>query len=145
MQNLRSHLEGSYLKYEAPAPFYKKVGFLEKNLYMGSIRNVACPCGFKSPVTVGGSMRDFLKDSRFPFYCETCGIVDVNVAKDDLYCPKCESRDVKQYGIPPISEPPLINRGYVSARNYQADAKGHLCPACKNKTMEFTLSEMCFD
>ena len=72
---------------------------------MGSIRNVACPCGFKSPVTVGGSMRNFLEDSRFPFYCETCGIVDVNVAKDDLYCPKCESRDVKQYGIPPISEP----------------------------------------
>ena len=55
---------------------------------MGSIRNVACPCGFKAPVTVGGSMRHFHEDSRFPFYCETCGIVDVNVAKDDLYCPK---------------------------------------------------------
>lgn len=112
---------------------------------MGSIRNVTCPCGFNAPVTVGGSMRHFLEDSRFPFYCEACGIVDVNVAKDDLYCPKCESRDIKQYGIPPISEPPLINRGYVSTRNYQADAKGHLCPACKKKTMEFTLSEMCFD
>jgi Zn finger protein HypA/HybF involved in hydrogenase expression len=112
---------------------------------LGSIRNVACPCGFKSPVTVGGSMRHFREDSKFPFYCETCGLVDVNVAKDDLYCPKCESRDIKQYGKPPISEPPLINLGYVSAGNYKADAKGHLCPACKKKTMEFTNSEMCFD
>ncbi len=90
-------------------------------------------------------MRHFREDSRFPFYCRACGIVDVNVAKDDLYCPKCKSRSVKQYGIPPISEPPLINRGYVSTLNYKADAKGHLCPACKNKTMEFTLIEMCFD
>jgi len=112
---------------------------------MGSIRNVVCPCGFKSKVTVGGTMKNFLEDSRFPFYCVTCGIVDVNVAKDDLYCPKCESRDIKQYGIPPISNPPLINRGYVSAGNYKADALGHLCPACNKKTMEFTRSEITFD
>lgn len=113
---------------------------------MGSIRKVACPCGFKSSVKVGGGMRDFQTNSTFPFYCEKCGLVEVNVAIDDLCCPKCKTPDVKQYGIPPISEPPLINRGSVSWGKYQADPKGHLCPVCNHKTMEFlSAGEIMFD
>ena len=113
---------------------------------MGSIRKVACPCGFHSTVIVGGGMRDFREKSTFPFYCESCGLVDLNVAKDKLCCPKCNSAEVKQYGIPPISEPPLINRGSVSWDKYKADLKGHLCPDCKKKTMEFLSGgEIMFD
>ena len=113
---------------------------------MGSIRRVSCPCGFKSSVKVGGGMRDFRENSTFPFYCEKCGLVDVNVTKDELHCPKCNSTEIKQYGIPPISEPPIINRGSVSCGNYKADPKGHLCPYCIRKTMEFlSAGEIMFD
>ena len=113
---------------------------------MGSIKNALCPCGFKSIITVGGNMRSFLDYSSFPFYCDCCGLVDVNVAKEDLHCPKCKSINVKQYGIPPISEPPTINRGFVSCNNYKSDHCGHLCPSCKQKTMEFgSHGEIMFD
>lgn len=113
---------------------------------MGSIRQVSCPCGFKSSVKVGGGMRDFRTNSTFPFYCEKCGLVEVNVTKEPLHCPKCNSTEVKQYGIPPISEPPIINRGALEWGNYKADLKGHLCPSCKQKTMEFlSAGEIMFD
>ena len=113
---------------------------------MGSIRRVSCSCGFNSTVKVGGGMRDFKTNSTFPFYCEDCGLVDVNITNEKLHCPKCNSIKVLQYGVPHISEPPIINRGFVSCWNYQADPKGHLCPSCKQKTMEFlSAGEIMFD
>jgi len=113
---------------------------------MGSIRKVSCPCGFNSSVKIGGGMRDFRKNSTFPFYCKTCGLVEVNVTREELCCPKCTSKEVKQYGIPPISDLPEIKRGSVSWDNYRAELKGHLCPACKQKTMEFlSAGEIMFD
>ena len=113
---------------------------------MGSIRKVSCPCGFKSLVKVGGGMRDFQSNSKFPFYCNTCGLVEVNVAQKELCCPKCNSIEVKQYGIPPISDLPETKRDSVSWGNYKAELKGHLCPACKEKTMEFlSAGEIMFD
>ena len=113
---------------------------------MGSVKKVVCPCGFQSAVKVGGGMRNFRENSTFPFYCENCGLVEVNVTKEELNCPNCNSLDVKQYGIPPISEVLTSNRGFISWGGYQADSKGHKCPACKNKTMEFCSSgEIMFD
>jgi hypothetical protein len=113
---------------------------------MGSIRKVSCPCGFKSSVRIGGGMRDFRENSTFPFYCQTCGLVELNVTKEELRCPKCNSTEANPYGIPPISEPPIINRGSISWGNYQADLRDHLCPACKQKTMEFcSHGEIMFD
>ena len=113
---------------------------------MGSIIKIICPCGFKSQVSVGGTMRSFREHSTFPFYCEKCGLVEVNIEKKELCCPKCNSLDVKQYGIPPISKPPLINRGSVSWGEYKSDLRGHLCPSCKQLTMEFCSDgEIMFD
>ena len=113
---------------------------------MGSIRQVACPCGFKTTVKIGGGMRDFRDNSIFPFYCEECGFVEVNITKDQLHCPKCNSTEVKQYGIPPISDLPEIKWGSVHWGNYKAELKGHLCPVCKHKTMEFlSAGEIMFD
>ena len=63
---------------------------------MGSIRKIICPCGFKSQVSVGGTMKSFREYSTFPFYCEKCGLVEVNIEKDELICPKCNSLEVKQ-------------------------------------------------
>lgn len=113
---------------------------------MGSIRNVSCRCGFKSTAKIGGGMRDFRNNSVFPFYCNTCGLVEVNITKKELCCPKCTSIKVMQYGRSPISDLPEIKRGSVSWDNYTAELKGHLCPACKQKTMEFlSAGEIMFD
>ena len=49
---------------------------------MGSVRKIICPCGFKSQVSVGGTMKSFREYSTFPFYCEKCGLVEVNIAKE---------------------------------------------------------------
>ena len=113
---------------------------------MGSIRKVSCPCGFNSSVKIGGGMRDFRNNSAFPFYCNTCGLVEVNVAKEELCCPKCTAKEVLQYGVPPISDLPETKWGSVSWGNYKAELRGHLCPACKEKTMEFlSAGEIMFD
>jgi ribosomal protein S27AE len=113
---------------------------------MGSIRKVSCPCGFKSSAKIGGGMRDFREYSTFPFYCEKCGLVDVNITKDELSCPKCNSTEVKQYGIPPISEPPITKLGSIAWGNYEAELKDHLCPSCGKNTMEFlSAGEIMFD
>jgi hypothetical protein len=70
---------------------------------MGSIHGTRCKCGRESSVTIGGGMRDFKQDSRFPFYCKNCGLVSVNVQDKNLICPSCESSEIHEYGKPPIS------------------------------------------
>jgi Zn finger protein HypA/HybF involved in hydrogenase expression len=91
-------------------------------------------------------MRDFRENSTFPFYCEKCGLVEVNINKEDLHCPKCDSTEVKQYGIPPISDLSENKLGSIAWGNYQAELKGHLCPVCNQKTMEFlSAGEIMFD
>lgn len=110
---------------------------------MGSMYLANCECGFTKNTRVGGGMKDHKTDSSFPFYCDYCGLVSVNISQDQLACPYCESKDVIQYGDAKISEPA---DGYKSVHwgNYSCANSGHLCPSCKNKTMRFTL-EMLFD
>lgn len=62
-----------------------------------------CHCGFNTQITVGGTMSNFLEDSRFPFYCEHCGLVEVNTALTTAVCPNCGSAGIAQYGRPPVS------------------------------------------
>lgn len=111
---------------------------------MGQTQKVACPCGFRSSVTIGGGMRDHQTDSRFPHYCKTCGLVDVNVQAKPLQCPRCQSQDVVQYGLPPVSLP---GEGYPSVQWGKCGAyrTGNLCPQCKQMTLEFKEVTMMFD
>ncbi|MEI7785833.1 MAG: hypothetical protein WCK08_15695 [Betaproteobacteria bacterium] len=127
---------------------------------MGSVYQAFCGCGFQSEVTVGGSRSSFLETSYFPFYCKDCGLVEVNIAKMpnkvcSCSCPECGTQDCTQYGTPPVSlvdlrPKPLIrrllNRGKeeqlesvtIAWRNREATLKGHLCPSCKEMTLEFS-------
>ena len=111
---------------------------------MGQRQNIGCQCGYSSTVTIGGGMRDFQKDSRFPHYCKTCGVVDVNVQVEPRQCPRCDSQDVAQYGLPPIS---LLGEGYPSVQWGKCGAyrTGNLCPQCKEMTLEFKNITMMFD
>ncbi len=126
---------------------------------MGAVYRVACDCGFASDVTVGGTRRTFLEHSLFPFYCQRCGLVGVNVAKladkeVSTACPQCESAGATQYGVRPVSvhdmrwkprrfweiwkkdEPPppesVLNWG-----GREAAETGHICPACQKMTLKF--------
>jgi Zn finger protein HypA/HybF involved in hydrogenase expression len=113
---------------------------------MGSFHGTRCKCGRESSVTIGGGMRDYKVNSKFPFYCKECGLVSVNVQLENLKCPTCGSADINEYGKPPISirdeadEYPAIEWG-----NYMAYRHGNLCPNCKEHTMRFGPPETMFD
>ena len=109
---------------------------------MGSLSMAKCPCGFSQTVKVGGTMRDFLKYSTFPFYCSSCGVVDVNVATEGVHeCPKCQSQDIIQYGDDRVSIPTQFNQS-LQWGNYNCGQKDHLCPSCKQQTLSFNLYMM---
>ena len=108
---------------------------------MGSIYQAKCSCGFQQSTTVGGSRSNFQNDSKFPFYCKTCGLVDVNICQSKLRCPTCNSRKLKVYGKPPIS-PKAFEIRELSWDSYSAGARDHLCPQCKKHSLYFELSIM---
>lgn len=113
---------------------------------MGSIHDTRCECGHATSVTIGAGMRDFQTNSKFPFYCEECGLVDVNVSAEKAQCPKCHSEAVLQYGKPPISIPVEgDDHPRLSWDRYKAYWHGNLCPNCKQHTMRFGPSRMMFD
>jgi hypothetical protein len=65
------------------SPSINSIYLLVQGYAMGSIKNTSCPCEFQQSVVVGGSMATFRKESYFPYYCATCGLVDINIAKED--------------------------------------------------------------
>ena len=113
---------------------------------MGQIHSTRCDCGQSASVKIGGGMLNFKHDSRFPFYCEACGLVSVNVQAEKLECPHCYSDQVLEYGKPPISiRVEGDNHPRFEWDNYKAYWKGNLCPDCKQHTMRFGPTEIMFD
>ncbi len=105
-----------------------------------------CPCGFATYIEVGGTMRNYHRHSTFPFYCQHCGLVSVNIMRKTHVCPKCKSTHVVQYGLPPVSRP----RGeddypVLAAWEYRAFGYGNYCPACGNMTLQFHDCDICKD
>ena len=111
---------------------------------MGNIRDARCGCGFRSSVKIGGGMADHRKNSAFPFYCKTCGLISINIAKEDRACPTCNSSDITQYGKAPVSLPGS-HTSAVQWGEYKARAVEHLCPKCGKHTMVFDEPSMMFD
>jgi hypothetical protein len=110
---------------------------------MGSIIQAQCGCGFNDVATVGAGRSNYMVESKFPFYCKTCGLVSVNISKKDLICPTCQSSEVQPYGKKPISLTKKKGNDYLQwGSRYTAAPSGHLCPACKRKTMHFQMSEL---
>jgi hypothetical protein len=111
---------------------------------VGQIMTVGCPCGYSKSVTIGGGMRNFQTDSRFPYYCDSCGLVEVNIQAQPLACPSCQSQDLIRYGLAPVSLP---DQGIPSVQwgRYEACRTGHLCPKCKQMTLEFKSTDIMFD
>jgi len=124
---------------------------------MGFTIAANCNCGFKSEFKVGGTRSGFLTTSYFPHYCESCGLVSVNVAKlrpeptsnekllsftgikeeaveEPLCCPQCRSPDIKIYGKEPMVGSNRCRSTISSGDNYM-DELYNFCPSCRRYSM----------
>jgi len=113
---------------------------------MSSVHTVKCECGFLSSVSAGGTRENFQNECYFPHYCKKCGIVDVNTAKHEILCPKCNSSDVQAYGTKELSnykEKEIIPA--IQSFNYFAYRFNNYCPACKQLTLEIEPPSILFD
>jgi predicted Zn-ribbon and HTH transcriptional regulator len=108
----------------------------------------SCTCGFNQQVRVGGTRASFQTHSYFPYLCEKCGVVDVNVAAPNLVCPKCKSDQIDQYGQGKVSDPSL-NKSNPYPRLQDFDRKalqdGHKCPKCGTFNLSFSAARMHYD
>lgn len=111
---------------------------------MGNIRKASCECGYARNITIGGSRQDYLSDSRFPFYCKKCGLVEVNVRNQKLLCSQCQSSEITQYGKHPVS---VKKDAYpsVQCNNFAAHKTDNLCPKCHKMTLVFESPHTFFD
>jgi hypothetical protein len=122
---------------------------------MSSEHKAICKCGFTKILTVGGMMGSFREDSRFPFYCQHCGLVEANIAKfignnhaetssinqneipSAPTCPHCGNAHIDQYGKPPASFASKKQARTLQAWRFDANKEGNLCPVCKEMTLVF--------
>jgi hypothetical protein len=106
---------------------------------MGAIYIATCHCHFQQNITVGGDQANYHRRSFFPFLCKQCGLVEVNICKRRLRCPKCSSSRVQAYGSPKLS-PHDIGDRELSWDGYSAGSLRHFCPSCKQHHLSFELS-----
>ena len=130
---------------------------------MSSDHEATCKCGFEKTINVGGLMSGFEKDSRFPFYCKHCGLVEANIAEfigntmaepssdkqveiqNTPSCPHCGSTHIDQYGKLPASLTLKKQTKTLQAWGFRANREGNLCPACKEMTLVFHHASIHFD
>lgn len=98
---------------------------------MGSQHKAHCPCGYENTVYVGGVRRTFLEKSKYPHYCNNCGMVEVNVCKTPLECPSCKSSSILPYGHKKISQYKKKETLVLQLWENSAQMDGNLCPRCK--------------
>ena len=103
---------------------------------MGCRYDAICDCGYLASVRVGGGRSG--NPSPYPFYCERCGLVEVDETLKVHACPKCGSTNVKKYGEPPISmlDPVEPDVDELPRLKPAFPAQG-LCPSCKRMTLVF--------
>lgn len=118
-------------------------------------------------------MASFREHSTFPFWCDQCGLVSVNIATRPLTCPGCSSHEVVPYGHVTHREPlqrtrwerwfgtkrkltrttfevsPVTERegDWEVASHFDRGLtkRWHRCPACREMTMEFQGGGIRFD
>ena len=134
-------------------------------LGMVSVVKATCQCGFEQRMGVGGIMHSFQEYSSFPFFFSECGLVSVNTAVRPIECPNGSSHHVVQYGSTELytrREPARWERWLgikchserltevmssvtnvegegLAGRNFnrRLQKRWHLCPSCRNMSLEF--------
>ena len=106
-----------------------------------ALLNAECECGFKQTILSGNISE---QASLAPYYCERCGLVDLNIRETPRKCPWCKSTKVNGYGSPYISLPqggekvyPVLSIVYPAfwRNEYKVYKEGNLCPKCKNMVL----------
>jgi predicted Zn-ribbon and HTH transcriptional regulator len=124
---------------------------------MGTTYRAYCDCGFQTDVTEGGSKEGFKTHSFFPFWCDRCGLIEVNL-RQKIKCPHCKSKEILPYGDPLItsdkhgenliaSEPFWGDGGlYDDSEDDESDEYEYempkvgnysLCPRCRTFRLQF--------
>lgn len=107
---------------------------------------VSCACGYKTEIVVGGLRSNFRERSLFPHLCTTCGLVSVNIQVKPHACPKCNGKEVKRYGLSPLSI--VDNKDEIPAIQcwkYRVYGKKNLCPSCGKHDLVFSSPTAFFD
>ena len=126
----------------------RKFLFDFKEITISSTHTASCPCGFSTSVQVGGMRSSFSTYSTFPYLCEKCGIVDVNVKAEGIACPICESENINQYGtekVSDLSRKQMHEFSRLQNHHREAFQDWHKCPACKNFTLSFSSASIFYD
>ena len=116
-----------------------------ESLNMASKNLVHCACGFEKTIQVGGTRFSFQEFSTFPHFCKSCGLVEANVAKDPVCCPKCKSTEITAYGEETLSNYKQSGISTIQHFSYRAQHKGNLCPQCNQFTLLIDTANILFD
>ena len=113
-----------------------------------------CECGLDVIVLIGGGMTNFITTCYFPCLCEAChNIVQVNLLKKTMKCPKYKSSDLISYDDPRLSEFKgqhevaiwrIFKQGKLARQLLLTDGY-YMCPNCNKLSLRFQSSDMCWD
>ena len=119
----------------------------EQKKYGLSFKNISfearCGCGYQQSLLSGNLSKE---TSLAPYFCDKCGLVDLNIREVPHQCPWCKSTDVKAYGSTAISLPPAskivdpviwTRHPAIWNNQHKVYKEGNLCPQCKQMTLSF--------
>jgi hypothetical protein len=119
---------------------------------MGSGVTATCGCGLTVDIDIGGGMANFRTTCYFPSLCEACqDVVQVNLLARKLRCPDCKGENPIPYDDPRLLGSP--GKNVVAAWNINENLGRSLaltdgtyfCPKCKNMSLQFRDSGLCWD
>ena len=115
-------------------------------LIMSTAHQASCSCGYKVDFIVGGTRSRYQEESFFPFLCDGCGFVSVNIQASPPICPGCLSGDISQYGQEPVSKREEQDTfPAVQCWGYKAFKENNKCPKCEKYTLNFSGPTAFFD
>ena len=113
---------------------------------MSTAHQASCSCGYKVDFIVGGTRYRYQEESFFPFLCDGCGFVSLNIQVSSPICPKFLLGHIYQYGQEPASK----REGQdtfpaVQCWGYKAFRENNKCPKCEKYTLNFSAPTAFFD
>jgi hypothetical protein len=119
---------------------------------MGSEVMARCECGVEAEIMIGGGMLDFMTTCYFPCLCESCqAVVQSNLLEEPPRCPECGAENPTPYDDKSVIGAEGENvvadwnlQGKLSRELILTDGN-YKCPKCRNMTLHFSDSGLCWD
>ena len=112
---------------------------------MGTAVYATCECGLETEITIGAGFSDFPHVCLFPALCRQCErVIEANLAREPVRCPECGTTQVTPYTDPALAKGD--GHSTVAAWGDVELSDGHYhCPACKQMTLHFAPTGLCWD